>query len=50
MIIRVEVRVDGKIKKVEEIEVSRNETSKVWDFLFRAKEMLSKMSVAELFA
>lgn len=49
MLIRIEVRVDGRIIRVEEEEIpdSNSAASKIWNLLYRAKEMLNKMSAAD---
>ncbi len=48
MNLRIEVKVDGNIIRVEEVELDKDETSKIWNFIYRAKQMLERLNVADL--
>lgn len=51
MTLRIEVKVDGKVVRVEEIETDKtdkNYTRKIWDFLYRGKKMIENLCVDDL--
>lgn len=45
--IRIEVKVDGKILEVFETEVSENDTSKFWDFMYGVKKSMGEWNFAK---
>jgi hypothetical protein len=48
MVLRVEVKVDGRIIRVEEMEINgSSDRSEAWNFLYRVKKMISELCVAD---